>query len=254
MKLMNLRTIAIPIILTVLICAAFWLYTQWDIQQFEESLPNLPPAVKTPRETASTTPPVDIRHEVHQNVETGFSVLNTEDTELEKSESVATEQHLDNTVVEEVSTDDTDLDSFFDLFLEDTGANAVTSGDFTDVFQEVPYDMEVVKSGFDDYNTFLETDPEYSYKRLSDAFSEQYGDDPDVDILVEHIKQNNEGPTTFDSAIDFTETVIRLVSKISPPEALESLEVHLELLREHQQLALEQGTDPTYRSNIHVGE
>ena len=130
----------------------------------------------------------------------------------------------------------------------------MTSGDFTDVPQELPYDMEVVKSGFDDYNTFLETDPEYAYQRLSDAFLEQYGDDPDVYRLVEHIKQNNEGTTTFDSAIDFTETTIRLMSKICPPEALESLELHLELLTEHRRLALEQGTNPQYRSNIHVGE
>ena len=251
MKLMNLKTIAVPLILTVLISAAFWLYIQWDTQRFLESLPNPPPAVETPRETVATTRPVEIRQEVHQNAEMGGAVL---DTELETSESIATEQHLDTAVVEEVSTGATDLDSFFDMFLEETAANAVTSGDFTDVSQEVPYDMEVVKSGFDDYNDFLETDPEYAYERLSDAFSEQYGDDPDVYKLVEHIKQNNEGTTTFDSAIDFTETVIRLVSKISPPEAVESLEVHLELLKEHQQLALEQGTDPTYRSTIRVGE
>lgn len=253
MKLMNLKTIAVPLILTVLISAAFWLYTEWDIKRFKESLPNPPPAVETPRETTTTTRPAEIRQEVRQNAETVFPVL---DTELEKSESVATEQHLDTAVVEEVSTGTTDLDSFFDMFLEETAANAVTSGDFTDVSQEqeVPYDMAVVKSGFDDYNAFLETDPEYAYKRLSDAFREQYGDVPDVDRLVEHIKQSNEAPTTFDSAIDFTETVIRLVSKIGPPEALESLKVHLELLREHQHLALEQGADPKYRSTIHVGE
>ena len=228
MKLMNLKTIVVPIILTVLICAAFWLYIQWDTQRFAESLPNLPAAVETPRETATIAEPAEIRQEVRQNAETVFPV---DDTELENSEAVATEQPLDTAVVEEISTDRTDLGSFFDMFLEETAANAVTSGDFTDVFQEAPYDMEVVKSGFDDYNASLERDPEYAYKRLSDAFSEQYGDVPDVYRLIEHIKQNNEGPTTFDSAIDFTETVIRLMSKISPPEALEGLEVHLELLR-----------------------
>ncbi len=175
-------------------------------------------------------------------------------TDFEPSESIAAEQSFDATAVGDSSTDALSLESFFDTFLEEFPADAITSGDFTDVSEEVPYDMELVKAGFDDYNAYLETDPEYAYQRLDAAFREQYGDDPDVDILVEHVRDSNEGTTEIAEAIDFAEAIIRLTSKISPPEALESLYAYLELLRETQKMALEQGTDVQHQNVINVGE
>ena len=252
MKITNLKGIVVPILLTLLMFAAFWLYVEWDRRRFQETVFKELPAEETRRETAATRP-VENQQELRKNAETAVP---GRDTDWEPPESSVAEEKPQTAVAAEAPTDPSDSDTFFDRFLEETAANAVTSGDFTDVPQEMPYDMAVVKSGFDDYNAFLQTDPEYAYKRLSDAFIEQYGENPDVYRLVELIKVNNEGPTRFDKAIEFTETAIRLMSKIGlgPPEALESLELHLEMLREHQQLGLEQGTEPEYRNIIHVGE
>ena len=52
MKPMNLNQMIIPLILTVLICAGFWLYTQWNLKKFEASLPKAPPVQTEIRETA----------------------------------------------------------------------------------------------------------------------------------------------------------------------------------------------------------
>lgn len=109
MKLMNLKTLTVLLILTILISAAFWLYIERDIARFEASLPT-PPAVETPRETATPTHPAEIRQDIHQNAETAFPGF---DIELEPSESVTTQQDLDTAGGEDVSTGPTDLDSFF---------------------------------------------------------------------------------------------------------------------------------------------
>ncbi len=253
MKSTKLPPIVGPLLATVLLCTGFWLYTEWDLKKFEESFPKVPSVQSAKSETAPAQQGV-LREEKLETTGSPQTVSPMPDTDFETSGSIDAEHAFDDSAVAEAATDALALESFFDTFLEEPSADTITSGDFTDVSEAVPYDMERVKAGFDDYNASLKTDPEYAYQRLDDAFREQYGDDPDVDILVEHIRESNEGTTEIAEAIDFVEAVIRLTSKVSPPEALESLYAHLEFLRETQHMALEQGTAVQHQNAIHVGE
>jgi len=244
MKTMNLPLLGGTLIVTLLICGGFWLYTKWDTKRFEESLGPVPSAAR------ETTP---VQDEAPSQKNT--SVAPQHEVETEHSPPVATTSGTASVAPAPAADADADLDSFLEMFLEEFEADSVDSGDLTDGIEEVPYDLAFVKAGFDDYNGYLKTDSEYAYQRLDAAFREQYGDDSDVDILVGHIRESNEGPTTIADAITFAEAMIRLTSKISPPEALEPLETHLLLLRESQQLALEQGTENLLHQNVmYVGE
>lgn len=252
MKSMNLTSLAGALLLTILICAGFWFYTQWDTKRFEASLS------KDSSQTGLYEP-ASVQQATHlQEATETIEIAATENPgpgpELEISESDATEQEVDVDVAAEDPTNPADLNTFFEEFLEETVSDAVVSGDFTDVDQDVPYDQDFVKAGFDAYNAALKTDPEYAYQRLDEAFREQYGDDPDVDIIVESIRRSNEGTHTIDTAIDSAEAILRLASKISPPEALENLEFYLEFLMEIKQLALEQGTEITLKTQDIIGE
>ncbi len=130
-----------------------------------------------------------------------------------------------------------------------------TSPDVVNIEQDVPYDMGVVKAGFEDYNAYLETDPERAYQRLDDAFREQYGDHPDVNILVQHIRDCNDGVATIDDAIENAEAMIRLISKLpTPPEAVEAIKVHLETLKDRKKFAIEQGLELKYKSRPVIGQ
>lgn len=242
---MYLRVIVGGLILTVLICAGFWIYTQWDTKRFEESL-QTPSVMEAPREE---TPARQTEHprEIAQTTENAISSTPMRDAEKEtnKPDAAVPSESAD---VAEAASDDADIDSFFDQWL------AQTIGDSTDVSKEAPYDMAIVKAGFDDYNAHLQSDPEYAYQRLDDAFREQYGDDPDVDILVDTIKRGNSGPMAIDDAIKWMEAMMRLVSKISPPEALENIQDALEMLTIAKQMAQEDWIDIEYEGNFHIGE
>ena len=246
------KQIGTAIGLTVFICAVFWLYTQWDLKKFKESLPRAPSVQSAKSETA----PAQQEGFPQEATEPSFPVP---DTLLETSTPITAEQSFGAMSVKEVPpTDDLTLESFFDTFLEETEADAITSGDFTDVSQEAPYDVALVKKGFDDYNAYLKIDPEYAYHRLDAALREQYSDDPDVDIIVETVRRSNEGALTIDAAIHHAEAMIRLVSEdgISPPEAVAVIADNLEYLREVKQLALESGEDTVHLFNFrfHFGE
>ncbi len=242
MKSMNLRPIVAGLILTVLICAMFWLYTQWDTKRFKESL-QTPSVMETPRER-TTASEVEHSQEIAQPTENITTATPMQDTEVETAAALP----LESADVAEAPADGKGTDNFLDQWLEQSIGNS------TDVSEEVPYDIEVVKAGFDDYNAYLQSDPEYAYQRLDDAFREQYGDDPDVDILVENIRRGNNGPTTIDDAIKGMEAMMRLVSKVSPPEALESIQDALEMLTIAKQMAQEDGIDIEYEGNFHIGE
>ncbi len=246
---MNLTSLIRPTILIVFICMAFWLYTEWDLKRFTESLPK-PPSPQTTNREASSTEQAARLPDATETTQTAQTMPSVPE---ENSESVDAEDSSDTVAVEEPPADTADFDSFFDMFLEDTGTDTISSEDFTDT-EEAPYDMEVVKAGFDDYNAYLQNDPEYAYQRLDDAFREQYGDDPDVDILVEMIKRGNEGPMEMDRAIEGAEAMIRLASKISPPEVIEGLQVFREILMEGKQMALEEGLEVEYGGTYRIGE
>lgn len=234
---------------TVFICAIFWIYTQWDLRKFRESLPKAPPVQSTPAQQEGFPQEV---------TEASLPVPPVFDTVLEPPVPPEAEHTFDSSAVEESSTDDHALESFFDTFLEETEADAITSGDFTDVSQEAPYDVALVEKGFDDYNAYLDSDPEYAYHRLDAALREQYNGDPNVGIIVETVRRSNEGAITVDDAISHAEAMKKLVSGdgISPPEAVAVIADNLEYLREVKQLALESGEDTVHLFNFqfHFGE
>ena len=243
------KQIGAAIGLTVFICAIFWLYTQWDLKKFRESLPKAPPGQSTPAQQEGFPQEV---------TETSVPAPPVFDAILEPSAPPEAKHTFDSSAVEESPTDDRALESFFDTFLEETEADAITSGDFTDVSQEAPYDVALVEKGFDDYNAYLDSDPEYAYHRLDAALREQYNDDPNVGIIVETVRRSNEGAITVDDAISHAEAMKKLVSGdgISPPEAVAVIADNLEYLREVKQLALESGEDTVHLFNFqfHFGE
>ena len=247
MKSMNLRVIVGGLILTVLIFAGFWLYIQWDTKRFEESL-QTPPVMEAPGEKAPARQ-TEHSQEIIQTTENAISPTSMRAAEKETNKPGAATPSESADVVEAAS-DGADIDSFFDQWLPQT------IRDSTDVSKEAPYDMAIVKAGFDDYNAHLQSNPEYAYQRLDDAFREQYGDDPDVDILVETIRRGNNGPTTIDDAIKGMEAMMRLMSGdgISPPEALEDIQDALEMLTIAKQIAQEDGIEIKYEGTFHIGE
>ncbi len=239
--------------LIVFICAGFWVYTQWDLKRFKELLPT--PSVQAETREIAPAQQALTPHVPTETTAPAKTASPMCDTEVETREHIAAEPP-EIVPVADGTTADVALDSFLDLFFEETQSDAITSGDFSDVSQEAPYDQALVEKGFEDYNASLAFNPEYAYQRLDDALREQYGDDSDVDIIVETVRRSNEGPITIDDAIHHTEAMIRLVSKICPPEAVAVIADNLEYLRESKQLALEAGEDTVHLFNFrfHVGE
>lgn len=238
--------------LTVLICAIFWVYTQWDLKRFKESLSKAPPAPAAKSETA----PAQQDGFPQEATETALPVP---DPLFDTSTPIIPEQSFDATSEKEVPpTDELAFDPYFDTFFEEIPSDPTTSGDFWDASQEAPYDVALVGKGFDDYNDYLEIAPEYAYNRLGAALREQYNDHADVDIIVETVRRSNNGSLSIDDAIHHAEAMIRLVSEdgVSPPEAVAVIADNLDYLREVKQLALESGEDTVHRFNFrfHFGE
>ncbi len=111
---------------------------------------------------------------------------------------------------------------------------------------EAPYNLAVVKTGFEDYNANLDTDPEYAYQRFEAAFREQYGDYPEIDIIIETIQIHNSRDLTVNEAIKMTEAF----SRITPEPVASTLHRQLEDLRETQRLSEELGEEIPVRYNM----
>ena len=253
MRFMNLHVIVGGLILTVLICAGFWLYTQWDTKRFEESLQNS--SVMETHSQETTKPQAEHPRKIVETTENAISSTPMREAKQETNKrGVSTPSESPD--VAGFTTDGAGMDSFFDQWLEQSIGDVNGSEESTDVSEQVPYDMAVVKAGFDDYNAYLVSNPEYAYQRLDDAFREQYGDDPDVDILVDTIRRGNNGPMTINDAIKWMETMVRLMSKdgVSPPEAVESIKDAIEMLTIAKQMAHEDGVEIKYEGNFHIGE
>lgn len=231
-------------VVVILLCVGLFLYTEWDSKRFKESLPKVPPTVR-----------------YTQNVEA------EQVTDAPKDPLVSTETRetlSDNSEVETQETPETVVsqDADFDMFLtEFSEEGEVDSTDpvhsavdaFTEDAQDDSFDeTEIVKIGFDDYNTYLSSNPEYAYQRLDDAFRAQYGDSNDVDILVRTIRHSNEGTATIEDAIENAEAFLRLASQISPSEGLQPIREHLSTLQTVRQQALEEGTELPLYHETHV--
>ncbi len=233
----------------VMICIGLWFYVEWDMKQFTGSLPTRPHG---PDELQA--------EELEKNPRSGEVV---EGSSTQKATAIVPAAP---TPEKESTTADAEADLFLDEaqpFTEKT----ITYGDAPDShktegpdenaadFPKVPYDIERVKAGFEDYNSYLSTNPEYAYQRLDDAFREQFGDSPDVDILVESIRSYNKGPVPVDTAIRYMEAEIRLFSQFSQfgDGAVVGIQANLEMLREAKQHSLESGEEFFYRSNVKIG-
>jgi len=225
----------------VIICTGLWLYLEWDLKRFKESLPSSPQRTDELSIERFENPPVS--RDRANGTEPFFSAeLDTvpiaSDTPALESESTiaGTEKDVlfdaDPQIIEEKLTDE----EFPDV-------------PDPDVTRAAPYDMLFVKAAYKDYNTYLHTNPEYAYQRLDEAFREQFGDDSDVDIFLESVIRYNEGSVPIDTAIRFAEAQLRLISKLGFPEPIAALQDHIEMLRETQQYALESGEEVLYRNN-----
>ncbi len=240
MKSIGLNPLIGVMFLIILICAGIWLYTEWDLKRFDESLPELP-TVKVSQE-GSLRPQAALPQGATEGSEDAKGHPSRPEPEAERVEPQNVDSPESVTVDETQYSYETSFDTASGEYDDGTEADSLASGDATDVPQEEPYDIEIVEAGFDDYNAFLATDPAYAYQRLDDALREQYGDDPDVDILVEHTRRCNEGTTTLDSIIENNEAQLRLLVKNNYPgqqELQDSLEVH----REMKQMSLEAGRE-----------
>ena len=228
-------------VVITLICTGFWLYVEWDLKRFRESLPTLPER----NEELSIERVAEVPFSGEGSNETE-PILSTEldtvpiapDTPAPESESAIAGSETDWLFDEDISITE---DPFSDADVTGVPDSAASP--------DAPYDMLFVKAGFSDYNTHLHTNPEYAYQRLDEAFREQYGDDPDVDILVESARRYNEGAVPIDTAIRFAEAQLRLLSKFEQPEPIAALQDHIEMLRETQQYGLESGEEVVYRNN-----
>ena len=238
MTFINLKLLVGTLILTVLICIGFWLYTQWGTQRFVESLPKNP-IIQT--ETIENTPDEQAAspYGATRTIENAVVENLGRDTGLESPEDEAKKREI-GTVD---STATVDLYALFEEFLEETAADTITSGDFANGDQDTPYDQALVKAAFVDYNAYLETNPEYAYQRLEEAFREQYNDDPDVSRLVETIRKTSESPLTINEWVQSAEVMMRFLSKTSPPEDLKRFENHFQAITKE----LESGRNVMYK-------
>ena len=242
MTSINVKPLVGASTLTVLICIGFWLYIRWDTQRFVESLPK---ALVVQAKTTETTPAQQAAspYGATRTTENALIEDRVRDTELENLEDDAMEQEVGTAVAIEDSANTADLYTLFEEFLEETAAAPIASGNFTKVVQDPPYDQDLVEAAFADYNAYLETDPEYAYQRLEEAFREQYNDDPDVSGFVEAIRKSGEGSLTIDNWVQSTELMTRFLSKTSPPEVLKRFENHFQTITEK----LESGRGAPYR-------
>ena len=245
----SLHALGWSAVVVVLLSVGIFLYSQWDLKRFNESLPEVPSMATAEKDSPNAegvTEPVQV-------------VMHLPDTESERRE---TDGVADTEVSSEISgSDDTVLAEFYDddaralfeeLVEESEVDTASEEGDVSDA-DRLPYDVEIVKAGFDDYNAYLNTAPAYAYQRLDDAFREQYGDFPDVDILVETIQRSNEGTGTIDDAIANAEAFLRLAQPSVPPENVQEVVEQVTYLRELRQLAVDEGIEIPFQQTYRFG-
>ncbi len=251
MKFIASNSIFRAAIVTVLICLGFWVYTQWDLNRFEASLGKTPvvqsrPDLQVPSEQVSVP--------ISPATGTVDLLPSVTDIENENLGPTATAPLLAEFTEEGTIDAETEFEDFLDMFLEETAMLGVTSGDFMDPIADGPYDQAFVNTGFQDYKASLEIAPEYAYQRLEEALREQLNDDPEVSRLVDTIRKSNEGTLNLNEGIQSTALMMRLVSKVSPPEALAGFENHFQTLRELQALEFESGSHVIYDVKFVIGE
>ena len=245
----HIKIFSVGALITVVCCVGLFLYTQWDMKRFMDSLPKVPISSNAQNNNNSPvlTPQTDTQHTTLTISESSSIDAETESTENDAVHTETEEKYIPE--------DADDALNFFEELPEEAHTAELQEEEESDLSDSemVPFDIEKVKAGFDDYNDYIHTDPEYAYQRLDEAFREQYGDSPDVNILIETIRSDNEGNGTIDNAITNLEALLRLLPRISPSEGVQEVANELESLRELKQLALETGKEIHY-NQVHYFE
>lgn len=232
-------------VVVLLLSAGIFLYSQWDLKRFQESLPEVPtmdtaaqdtPNAKGVTEELADSEPIPVV--THPSDATSDSIADTK---------VATVEDFPE------SPSDAPLALFEPLVEEGDGDTLPEEGDIAEASDGLSYDVEIVKAGFDDYNAYLDTHPAYAYQRLDDAFREQYGDSADVDILVETVQRSNEGTGTIDDAIANAEAFLRLIPPSVPPENVQEVVEQVAYLKELRQLAADEGIEIPFKQTYRFG-
>ena len=241
----SLQALGWATIVVLLLSAGIFLYSQWDLKRFQESLPEVPktdtaaqdtPNAKGVTEELADSEPIPVV--THPSDATSDSIVDTKVASVEDFPE---------------SPSDAPLALFEPLVEEGDGETLLEEGDVAEASDGLSYDVEIVKAGFDDYNAYLDTHPAYAYQRLDDAFREQYGDSADVDILVETVQRSNEGTGTIDDAIANAEAFLRLIPPSVPPENVQEVVEQVAYLKELRQLAADEGIEIPFKQTYRFG-
>ncbi|MCY3721729.1 MAG: hypothetical protein OXG97_05870 [Candidatus Poribacteria bacterium] len=195
-----LKVLASAAVVSILISAGIFLYVEWDLSRFDTSLK--PSSVVSERKETKkegfgkTTPTAPVESEFSENQQSISKVAEMkpderEFTELDSSEDILEPQWSEPSV--------SDAELFEDFLGDSTDVPAMTD-------QENKTDRKAAVAA---YNEYLATDPEYAYKQLGTVFRSDFGDIPEVDILVESIRKANNGPLTVDEALTWQEAILR---------------------------------------------
>lgn len=218
---MKIKILGIATILVISFCVGIFFYTRWENQHFVEKLPELP-------KFENFTTPGEQRGLKLKERPTQIPPAAT--VEPEVLENLPITPEIPNVETESQAFQETDQ-SRFDLELDPLSLLTV---ELPEALPESPVegiDWIKVKAASQDYNDFLETDPDYAYDRLTDRFQEMFGDRPEIATLVENIRRSNEGTLTLDDAITMAEASISLLPA-DETEAIRQLSENLEVFRE----------------------
>ena len=236
-----IKVLSIGAILIILICSGLFFYLRQDYQRFVAELPQ-PPKFDVP--SAPSEQKALTRKEVSEQS------LRTVTIEPEVLEELPVIPEIPDVETEEQSFQETDL-SEFDLELDPLSFSTV---ELPEGLPESPVDgidWVKVKATSQDYNDFLETDPDYAYERLTDRFQEMFGDRPEIETLVETIRRSNEGTLTLDDAIAMTEASLSLLPA-GETEAINQLSERLEVFQGLKDFQAE-GGNVNVKFNISIG-
>lgn len=235
-----IRVLGIGAILMLLICIGFFFYVRWDHQRFVAELSQPPKFdASAPTEQRILTTKKYAEHPVP-----------TATIEPEVLEELPITPEIRDIETEEQVFQETDL-SEFDLELDPLSLSAI---ELPEALPESPIEginWVKVKTASQDYNDFLEIEPDYAYERLTDRFKEMFGDRPEIKTLVETIRRANEGTLTLDDAIAMTEASISLLST-NETEAIKQLSERLEVFHDLKEFQAE-GGNVNIEFNISVG-
>ena len=244
----NLQVIGGALILTVIICAGFLIYAQWDLKRFEDSLGE-PPKLETPPEAVAAPADVSPR-EVMTDERPGYTTPRTT-VSVERFDRQVLEVDVPERETPAVPLTETELPALD----SDSDALSLSNVEFPEEWTDAPaegIDWVQAKAAGRDYNDFLHTSPEYAYARLADGLREMYGDFPEVDTIVENIKRANEETLTLDDAIHIAEAFSRIMPE-NQKVSRDVIALQLEFLRELKTLE-EYGEQGGIRFDVKVGE